>query len=122
MDIVKVKNQTHPREPVVKARLCQSFLSKFRGLMFQKQLGILDGIILVESKETIAASAIHMFFMNFDIAVIWLNKDRVVVDKNIARRWRPYYAPSQVAQYILETHIDRWHDFNVNDQIYFESV
>jgi uncharacterized membrane protein (UPF0127 family) len=43
-----------------------------------------------------------MFFVPFSIAVIWLDADFRVVDRVVARPWRPFYAPRIAAQYTLE--------------------
>ena len=47
-------------------------------------------------------ASIHMFFVFFPIAVIWLRKDGRVVDTVLARPFRPYYAPSGPAKYFIE--------------------
>lgn len=72
---------------------------------------------MIEDKESQNGTAIHMMFMRFDICVIWINSSAQVVDKKIARRWRPYYRPNSPAKFILETHVNRYTDFNVGDQL-----
>jgi uncharacterized membrane protein (UPF0127 family) len=94
-------------------------MSRFRGLMFEKHLEPDSGILLVEDMESKINTTIHMFFMNFDIAVIWINSKQVVVDTTLARRWRPFYAPSGPARYTLETHPDRLADFKIGDHLEF---
>lgn len=61
-----------------------------------------------------------MLFMAFDIAVFWMDDQRRIVDKRLARRWRPVYVPSQPARYFLETHASRLGDFSIGDQLVFE--
>lgn len=85
--------------------------------MFSKKIEINGGIILVEKRESIAQTTIHMMFMRYDIAVIWLSKDKVVVDKTVARKWVPYYAPKEPAQYVLELHPSKLDSFFIGDQI-----
>jgi uncharacterized membrane protein (UPF0127 family) len=58
-----------------------------------------------------------MMFMNYDITVLWLNNDMVVVDKALAKRWALYYGPKEPAQYILEIHPSRYDDFEIGDQL-----
>lgn len=89
--------------------------------MFLKELHPGEGIAIVEPIEGITSTSIHMFFMRFDIAAIWLNSDLVVVHKSIAKKWKPYYASPTPAKIILETHISRIDDFNIGDQIAFEN-
>ena len=87
--------------------------------MFQKDIDPGTGILLVENFESRVNTTIHMLFMNFDIATIWIDSNKKVVDTRYARRWRPYYAPNAPARYILETHPDHLVDFQVGDCLEF---
>ncbi len=90
--------------------------------MLQKNIGNFEGILLVEPKDSLVNASIHMFFMNFNIATIWVNNNLVVVDKSLAKTWRPYYAPKEPARFILETHPDRLNDFEVGDIVKIENA
>jgi uncharacterized protein len=81
---------------------CNSFGSKLRGLMFRRAIAPDEGLVLVETRSSIAATSIHMFFVPFDIAAIWLDENYRVVHKVLAQSWRPYYASPQAARYVLE--------------------
>jgi len=72
---------------------------------------------MVQPRADRVDSAIHMFFMNFDIAVVWMDSKLRVVDVQYAKRWRPAYAPSAPAKYVLETHPERLNDFHLGDQL-----
>jgi uncharacterized membrane protein (UPF0127 family) len=85
--------------------------------MFSKELDLDRGIILVDREESRLNSSIHMLFMNFDILVLWLDKNLVVVDKVLAKKWKPAYLPKLPAQYILELHRSKFADFLVGDQL-----
>jgi uncharacterized membrane protein (UPF0127 family) len=122
MKVASIVNLNHPIQNTIHAAICTSFFSRLRGLMFKNHLDPKDGIVLDEKRDSYAGAAIHMFFMNFDIAAIWINDRYKVVDKQIARRWRPYYAPSQPARFILELHPSRIEDFNIGDQICIEDL
>lgn len=67
-------------------------------------------------------AAIHMFFCNFELGVVWINNRYQVVDTCLARRWRPFYMPAGPARYVLETHPDHLPDFQIGDQISFNDV
>lgn len=110
-------NQSHPEIPPIQASYCDTFLSRFRGLMLHPGLAEHEGLLLVESKDSRINAAIHMLFMNFDLAVVWINSAYQVVDVQIAHRWRPSYTPSQPARFILETRPEYAHDFHVGDRI-----
>jgi uncharacterized membrane protein (UPF0127 family) len=70
--------------------------------MFRASLPADEVYLFIEGKESVVQTAIHMFFVFFDIGVIWLDRERRVVDKVVARPFRPYYAPRSPAQYYVE--------------------
>lgn len=85
-----------------RTKWCASFWCHLRGLQFVLHLPEDEGLIFVTKRESISQSAIHMFFMFFSIGVIWLDANGRVVDKKLAKPWRPMYAPSAPAQYYIE--------------------
>lgn len=83
-------------------RLCDTFACRLRGLTFRRRLGEDEGLLFVEPRESRLGTAIHMAFVFFPIGVIWLDREGIVVDKVVARPFRPYYAPQAPAQVFLE--------------------
>jgi uncharacterized protein len=81
---------------------CDTFWRRGRGLMFRTSLPEDEVYLFIEGRESVVQTAIHMFFVFFAIGVIWLDRERRVVDKVVARPFRPYYAPSSPAQYYVE--------------------
>jgi len=90
--------------------------------MFRKTLGNDEGIMLVEIKESVISSSIHMFFMKINLGVIWLNDNKKVVDRCVATRWHPYYAPKFPARYTLEILPSRLDEFQIGDQVAFDEI
>jgi uncharacterized membrane protein (UPF0127 family) len=111
----------------LKVRRCDTFLCRLRGLMFRRRLavyegglhegalhegglheaglheaGLHEGLLFMEARESQVATSIHMFFVFFSIGVVWMDADWGVVDKVLAKPFRPYYAPQAPAQYFLE--------------------
>ena len=80
---------------------CDTFWKRGRGLMFRSQRAVADDrvYLFVERRESVAQTAIHMLFVFFPIAVVWLDRDKRVVDTVLAKPFRPYYAPCSAAQY-----------------------
>lgn len=101
---------------------CDSFLCRLRGLMFRARLPIDEGLLLVEKRDSRLDTSIHMFFVPFDLAVIWINSEMTVVDKVIAKSWHPAYFPRSDAKYTLEIHPDRWADYEIGDRVEFRNV
>jgi uncharacterized membrane protein (UPF0127 family) len=116
---VKIQNTTHPLNQPLEACFCDTFLCRLKGLMFSSNISTEAGVLLVERRDSRLDAAIHMFFVNYELAVIWINGQKQVVDKRVAYRWRPFYMPSVSARYILEIHPNRIHDFLIGDIIDF---
>ncbi|WP_299028793.1 DUF192 domain-containing protein [uncultured Thermanaerothrix sp.] len=117
MRLALIQNLTRPLENLVRVRLCTSYWERLRGLMFQSRLAPFEGILLIEPDEGRLQTAIHMLFMQFDIAVIWINRAKRVVDVRHAYPWALIYLPQQPALYILETHPSHLAHFRVDDDI-----
>jgi len=101
---------------------CDSFLCRLRGLMFRSSLAHDDGLLLVEKRDSRLDTSIHMFFVPFDLAVFWINADMTIVDKVIAKSWRPVYFPKADAKYTLEIHPDRFGDYEIGDKVEFKNL
>jgi uncharacterized membrane protein (UPF0127 family) len=96
------ENETRGLTLVQRVQRADSFFTRLRGLMFRRQLHEDEGLLLVGRSESRTEAAIHMFFVFFSIGVLWLDRENRVVDKAIARPFRPFYAPQAPAQGVLE--------------------
>ncbi len=76
--------------------------------------------MLVEARDSRVDTAIHMLFVETDLAVFWINASFQVVDKALARRWHPFYASKSPARFVLEINPTRFADFNIGDQVTFK--
>jgi uncharacterized membrane protein (UPF0127 family) len=119
MRFIEIRNSSNPSHTSIQAGICESFFQKLRGLMFYSSIGPNEGRLFVEKAESKLNTSIHMLFMNFDITVVWLDRQHEVVDIVLARKWHPYYAPSRPAQFTLELHPSRLNDFHIGDKIQF---
>ena len=100
---------------------CDSFLCRLRGLMFRSRLDLNEGLLLVEKRDSRLDTSIHMLFVSFDLAVFWINSNMTVVDKVIAKSWRPMYFPKADARYTLEIHPQRIGDYEIGDKVEFKN-
>ena len=119
---IVVKNSTKPIRQPARVGFCDSFICRLRGLMFRPRLDPDDGLLLVEQRDSRLDTSIHMFFVPFDIAVFWINSAMTVVDKVIAKSWRPVYISKADARYTLEIHPDRFGDYEIGDKVEFKNV
>jgi uncharacterized membrane protein (UPF0127 family) len=115
--IAKLSKSSSPG-PVVYVKICDTFFSKFKGLMFSGELKPDEGIIIVEKSESRMNTAIHMMFMNYDITVLWLDKKMVVIDKVLAKKWAFYYAPKSPAQYVVELHQSKFTEYSIGNKLF----
>jgi uncharacterized membrane protein (UPF0127 family) len=119
---IEVRNLSRPLPEPLRARRCVSFFCRLRGLTFRRRLPSKEGLLLVQGRESRLDAAIHMLFVWLDLAIIWLDARKQVVDVQLARSWRPFYMPDQPARYILEVEPAWLPHFEVGDQIEFEEV
>ncbi|MCX7609270.1 MAG: DUF192 domain-containing protein [Anaerolineales bacterium] len=87
--------------------------------MFCSTLGIEQGLLLVQPRDSRLDSAIHMLFVFMDLGIVWINSERKVVDAVLAHSWQPMYLPRSAARYILEIHPSRLGEFQVGDRVEF---
>lgn len=118
-ELLTLTNQTHPEKSPLILENCDGFFSRLAGLMFRKSIQPERGIVLSYPHDNRVDASIHMFFMNFDIAVIWVDQTDTVVDTVLAKKWKPFYAPARPACRVIETHPDRLADFQMNDRVQF---
>ena len=103
-----------------KAKWCASFWCHFRGLQLVPGLPDDQGLLFVYKSESRSATTIHMFFMLFSIAVVWLDSSGKVVDKKLAKPWRPAYAPKAPAQYFIEANPSLLDQVEIGDVLQFD--
>jgi uncharacterized membrane protein (UPF0127 family) len=116
---VSVQNRATGEILIQSARWCSSRACRLRGLQFRRRLEPGEALILVKDKDTIANSSIHMFFVFFEIAAVWINKKGKVTSAQLAKPWRPYYASPEPASYVLETSPDFLERISVGDEFEF---
>ncbi len=80
------------------ARLCNNVFSKFIGLMFSKRQK--RALILKFNKEKMIH--LHMLFVFYPIDVLFLDKNRIVVDKKENFKPFAFYKSKKKAMYAIE--------------------
>jgi len=119
---IAIENKNRTIEGVLRIKYCDTFLSQLRGLTFRSGLARDEGLLLVGRHDSRLDSSIHMLFVPFDLSVIWINSQMQVVDKTLAKSWRPAYFSKQPAKYTLEVHPGRWGDFEIGDGVVFKDA
>lgn len=119
---VSIVKQSSGEVLIQSARWCSSYLCRLRGFQFRRRLMPGEALVLVKDKDSVAASSIHMFFVFFPIAAVWINSLGVVTSAQLARPWRPYFASPEPACYVLETSPDFLARVSVGDRLEFRSI
>lgn len=118
---ILVQNTVRKIDSPARIRYCDTFLSQLRGFTFRARLSPDEGLLLVGRRDSRLDSSIHMLFVRFALTVVWINSHMQVVDKVLAKPWRPAYFPKQPARYVLEIHPARWEDYQVGDTVQFQN-
>jgi uncharacterized protein len=87
---------------ISRARYCSSLFSKTKGLMFSKKLKKGKSVILVSDFGPRFGSAIGMLFVFFPLDVVFLNKNKEVVDVRKAYPFLSHIVPKKNSKYVIE--------------------
>lgn len=91
------KQKTAIRPLNIEAEKCSSLFSIFKGFMFSRRKNA-KAKLFIFSRELHAD--IHMFFVFFPIVVIWIDKNKKVVECSLAKPFSFY--KTHKAKYVLE--------------------
>ena len=119
---ISIENKSRRIDGLLQIKFCDTFLSQLRGLTFRSRFAREEGLLLVGTRDSRLDSSIHMLFVSFNLTVVWINSEMKVVDKVLARPWRPAYFSRQPARYVLEVHPERWGDFEIGDRLQFKNA
>ena len=95
---MQIKNLTKKTIIVKKSVFIEDIFSKFIGLMFSKKQN--RGLIFRFNKEKIIS--LHMFFVFYPIDVLFVDKDKIIVDKKENFKPFTFYKPRKKAMYVIE--------------------
>ena len=85
----------------MKVEIADSAWKKFKGLMFRKTFE--GALVFPLHKETRFGASIHTFFMQFPIDILFLDKDKKVIDlRRDVKPWTLNITPKKPAKYIVE--------------------
>lgn len=117
-----LRNAANDDIVLARVKLCASIWCHFKGLMLTSNLPENEGLLFVTGQESRVNTTIHMFFMLMSIGVVWLDSSGRVVDKQLAKPWRPAYAPQAAARYYLEANVSILDRVQVGDVLRFDET
>lgn len=111
-----IKNKTKKFTIIKNAKLCRGMFCKAFGFMFRFKKPD-HALVFIFNKEVRAD--LHMLFVFFPIDVLFLDKDKRVVD--IKKNFKPfnYYAPKAKAMYVVELPVEVVGKTAIGDKIIF---
>ena len=119
---IVIENRSRKIGTLPRIKYCDTFLTQLRGFTFRPRLSRDEGLLLVGTRDSRLDSSIHMLFVSFDLTVVWINSEMQVVDKVLAKSWRPAYFSKKPAKYVLEIHPERWGDYEIGDSVQFQDA
>ena len=117
-----IRNSETDEVVLARVRWCESYWCHLKGLQFVTHLPEDEGLLFVTPAEGRIHTTIHMFFMFFSIAVVWLDSAGVVVDKKLAKPWRPSYSSQAPAQYYIEACPSLLDRVEIGDKLQFDQA
>ena len=88
---IKVNNQ------IIQAKLCNNLFTRALGLLFTYK----KSALLVSPIESKYQTSIHTFFMLNSIDVVWLDKNKNIIEVKTMKPFR-HHTPKSKAKYVLE--------------------
>lgn len=93
-----IKNISNSKIIIENAVICRNFLSKFLGLMFSRKKN--TALVFEFAKEYFIS--LHMFFVFYPIDVIFLDKNKIVVDLKENFKSFTLYTSKRKAMFAIE--------------------
>ncbi len=109
-------NKTKNKEVIAEIRHAKNFSSKLKGLMFKKKFDY--GLVFYLREKSRRRASIHMMFVFTPIDVVYLDENRIVVDKvEWLRPWTINYTPKMPALYFIELPPGKSEQIDLGDQL-----
>ncbi len=103
-----------------RVRLANNFLSRAKGLMFERKSNFNYALIISLSRETCIRATLHSFFVFFPIGVLFLNSEKKVVEKTLLKPFTFSYTPKKRSKYIVELEPEKLKEVEVGDELKWE--
>ncbi len=108
-------NKTGKKKLVGRVRFADSTLSKARGLMFEKRERFDYALVFSFGRETRLGASIHMLFVFFPIAAVYLDSKKRVVDIAVLKPFALNYVPKKPAAYLIELPVEKATNIKIGD-------
>ena len=83
-------------------RFASNGLERMKGLMFEDKKKFNYALVFDFPSESRIGTSLHMLFVFFPIDVLFLDKEKKIVDKVTLQPFIPNYTPKKAAKYVIE--------------------
>jgi len=87
---------------IKKVRFASTQWERTKGLMFEDEKNFNYALVFEFPNESRVGCSLHMLFVFFPIDVLFLNKEKKVVDKTTLTPFILNYTPKKPAKYVIE--------------------
>ena len=110
-------NSSTNQEIIKKTKLANTSFLRFKGLMFEKKENFDYALIFELTRESKISSSVHMMFVFFPIEIVFLNSQKIVVDKATLNPWKLNYTPKKPAKYFIELPVENGKKIKLGEKL-----
>ena len=110
-------NSSTNQEIIKKTKIANTSFLRFKGLMFEKKENFDYALIFELTRESKIGSSVHMMFVFFPIEIVFLNSQKIVIDKATLKPWKLNYTPKKSAKYFIELPLKKSKTISLGDKI-----
>ncbi|AJF60180.1 MAG: hypothetical protein QT03_C0001G0685 [archaeon GW2011_AR10] len=111
-------NKTKKTQIIGNVRIAGNFFSQLKGLMFESKKKFDYALVFPLPYESKSGASIHCFFVFFPIDIVFLGKNRRVVDvKESIAPFTPLYVPKKPAKFFVELPAGKAKGISVGDEL-----
>ena len=110
-------NSSNKQIIIKKTRIANTSFLRFKGLMFEQEKNFDYALIFELNQESRIGSSVHMMFVFFPIDIVFLNSQKIVVDKATLNPWKLNYTPKKSAKYFIELPLKKAKTISLKDKL-----
>lgn len=100
-----------------KVKLATTPLERMKGLMFEDEKKFNYALVFTSPNEGKLESSLHMMFVFFPIAAVFLDSNKIVVDKTTLTPFTVNYTPKKAAKYVIELPVKEAKVIKIKDKV-----
>jgi len=102
---------------IKKIKFASNSWERTKGLMFEEKKDFNYALIFDFPRESRIMTSLHMLFVFFPIDVLFLDKEKKIVDKTTLYPFIPNYTPKKAAKYVIEMPLGKAKSVKIGQKI-----